>query len=65
MKFGYGNRKVFVSLQNLSLFLSHENFLVYWLKPVTPVKHRNSHFLTLSAIDEYLRIIMFAFPLVE
>ena len=65
MKFGYGNRKVFVSLQNLSHFLSHEIFLVYRSQPVTPVKNDNSHFFTLSTIDEYLRIIMFTFSLVE
>lgn len=33
-------------------FLSHENFLVYQSQPVTPGKHSNSHFNTLSAINK-------------
>lgn len=33
-------------------FLSHENFLVYQSQPVTPGKHGNSHFNTLSAINK-------------
>lgn len=45
--------------------MSHEDFLVYRAQPVTPVKHSNSHFFTRSAIDEYLRIKMFAFALVD
>ncbi len=49
---------------NLSLFC-HMRFLVYRSQPVTPVKHAFLHFATLSAIDEYLRIKMFAFALVD
>ena len=45
----------------LSHFLSHEIVLTYRSQPVTPVKHAFLHFATLSAIDEYLRIKMFAF----
>jgi len=43
----------------------HENFLAYRAKSVTPVKHAFLHFATLSALDEYLRIKMFAFALVK
>ena len=50
---------------NLSHFLSHEIFLAYRSQPVTPVKHAFLHFATLSAIDEYLRIKLFAFALVD
>ena len=49
----------------MSHVLSHENFLVYRAQPVTPVKHGNLHFFTLNAIDEYLRIKMFAFVQVD
>ena len=38
---------------------------MYRSQPVTPVKHGYTHFATLSAIDEYLRIKMFAFALVD
>ena len=38
---------------------------MYPSQPVTPVKHGYTHFATLSAIDEYLRIKMFAFALVD
>lgn len=38
---------------------------MYRAQPVTPVKHAFLHFATLSAIDEYLRIKMFAFPQVD
>ena len=38
---------------------------MYRAQPVTPVKHGYTHFFTLSAIDEYLRIKMFAFALVD
>lgn len=38
---------------------------MYRAQPVTPVKHGNLHFFTRSAIDEYLRIKMFAFPQVD
>ena len=51
--------------KKLSHVLSHENFLVYRAQPVTPVKHGYTHFFTLSAIDEYLRIKIFAFALVD
>lgn len=51
--------------KKLSHVLSHEDFLVYRAQPVTPVKHGNLHFFTRSAIDEYLRINMFMFALVD
>ena len=38
---------------------------MYRAQPVTPVKHAFSDFYTLSAIDEYLRIKMFAFALID
>ncbi len=38
---------------------------MYRAQPVTPVKHSNSHFFTHSAIEEYLRIKLFAFALVD
>ena len=38
---------------------------MYRSQPVTPVKHAFSHFATLNAIDEFLRIKMFAFALVD
>ena len=38
---------------------------MYRAQPVTPVKHGNLHFFTLNAIDEYLRIKMFAFVQVD
>ena len=45
--------------------LLHEIFSGKLLQNIAPVKHGNSHFFTLSAIDEYLRIKMFAFVLVD
>ena len=41
--------------------LSHKKYSQY----ITPVKHAFSHFATLNAIDEFLRIKMFAFALVD
>lgn len=38
---------------------------MYRAQPVTPVKHGYTHFFTLNAIDEFLRIKMFAFALVD
>ena len=38
---------------------------MYRSQPVTPVKHAFSHFATLNAIDEFLRIKMFTFALVD
>ena len=38
---------------------------MYRAQPVTPVKHAFLHFATLSAIDEFLRIKMFAFLQVD
>ena len=51
-------------IKNCHMFC-HMRFLVYRSQPVTPVKHGNLHFFTLSAIDEYLRINMFMFTLVD
>ena len=45
--------------------MSHEDFSVNWAQPVTPVKHAFLHFFTLSAIDEFLRIKIFAFLQVD
>ena len=38
---------------------------MYRAQPVTPVKHGYTHFFTLSAIDEFLRIKIFAFLQVD
>lgn len=45
--------------------LLQEFFRVDSCKVIAPVKHAFLHFATLSAIDEYLRIKMFAFPQVD
>lgn len=41
--------------------LLQEFFSGKLLQNIAPVKHGNSHFTTLSAIDKYSRIKMFAF----
>lgn len=46
------------------MLITRAFFLVYRSQPVTPVKHGYTHFATLSAIDEFLRSKIFAFPLV-
>ena len=51
--------------QKVIAFLLHEIFSGKLLQSIAPVKHGNLHFATLSAIDEYLRIKMFAFPQVD
>lgn len=45
--------------------LLHEIFSGKLLQNIAPVKHGNLHFATLNAIDEFLRIKMFAFALVD
>lgn len=45
--------------------LLHEIFSGKLLQNIAPVKHAFLHFATLSAIDEFLRIKMFAFPQVD
>lgn len=45
--------------------LLHEIFSGKLLQNIAPVKHAFLHFATLSAIDEFLRIKMFAFLQVD
>lgn len=56
--------KAFIG-QKVIAKLLHEFFSGKLLKNITPVKHAFLHFATLSAIDEFLRIIRFTFPLVK
>ena len=51
--------------QKVIAFLLQEFFSGKLLQNIAPVKHAFLHFATLSAIDEYLRIKMFAFVLVD
>ena len=51
--------------QKVIAFLLQEIFSGKLLQSIAPVKHAFSHFFTLSAIDEYLRIKIFAFALVD
>ena len=56
--------KAFIA-QKVIAFLLHEIFSGKLLQSIAPVKHGNLHFATLSAIDEFLRMRMFAFLQVE
>ena len=58
------NCKAFIA-QKVIAFLLQEIFSGKLLQSIAPVKHAFLHFATLSAIDEYLRIKMFAFPQVD
>ena len=51
--------------QKVIAFLLQEIFSGKLLQSIAPVKHAFLHFATLSAIDEFLRIKMFAFALVD
>ena len=51
--------------QKVIAFLLQEIFSGKLLQSIAPVKHAFLHFFTRSAIDEYLRIKMFAFPQVD
>lgn len=58
------NYKLFIA-QKVIAFLLHEIFSGKLLQSIAPVKHAFLHFDTLSAIDEYLRIRVFAFLQVD
>ena len=58
------NYKLFIA-QKVIAKLLQEFFSDKLLQNIAPVKHGNLHFTTLSAIDEFLRIKMFAFLQVE
>ena len=47
------------------MLIARAFFLVYRSQPVTLVKHAYTHFYTFGAINEFLRIKMFAFALVD
>ena len=58
------NCKAFTA-QKVIAKLLQEIFSGKLLQSIAPVKHAFLHFATLSAIDEYLRIKMFAFLQVD
>lgn len=58
------NYKLFIA-QKVIAKLLQEFFSGKLLQNIAPVKHAFLHFATLSAIDEFLRIKMFAFLQVD